>query len=926
MMVMWSKHTGADDPDGIGVVEYMAATMVKKPRPEGGREWIHRVPPPEVLKGDEALMRQTIRAVPFQCRYSSGVLSFEQGDMDVSKFNAGDPELRRRVAEVIREFEDTAYAGIAEEHRPPTFWTTHTHTRRLELNYCMPRAILAGDGRLRSINPHPPGRESIKLFDAFRDVFNARYGWADPEDPARARLTKVPNWAQKIAAEAARAGNEGKKSLVEEIGKSVEAAFAAGEISNRDDLIAQLKAGGNEVARAGRDYITLVNESGVRVRLRGWLFSEAFTSPEAIALRADAPSRLFLPECEERLGERRERRARFHRSRYGGPEWEPPEVTTGPNTPPPLEHLIDQDAPPSLHAKSLGHRPPAAWPKAKPFRPGGQGEIEPDEPREAARRNYKAKLFILIFGATLSEDLLMALRWIDRDSRTVRLVDGSAVMDHGDRISATNATELAVKLMIAEAQAKGWERIKVNGTPEFQRLAVAMAVRAGLDVGNPELAHLVARERSIMKESEDGRLDPDGARVAASSQPPSGSSDGGTGARGTAERASRQLGLALDGCQRAVGQLKQHVRDVGKASHRGVIRVRRQREDEIERFKAEVDLCAVAATLGFAEDRRAGDRNHRVMRHQDGTKLIIGASKAGHWVYSSNCGQAGTVVDLLGWRHGLNLGEIRKHLRPWIGEEAGRPKVDIQLYAPKPKPVPAPADVMKAVAEWESANITMRSIFLERSRGLDPATLANDRFAGTFRVDQRQNAVFPYRNGYGSLIGTERRNRPPKGSKDSFKHYSGAVGIWMSNASPSDTRLVITESPIDAMSHWEMLSPQDRAATRYAVIRSGCADEDLEAVVRAMPVGAVVISACDPNEAGNAYTTKIMAVAAGCGRESRDERPAKGDWNDLLREQQPLRQVLGRGAKLIDKKPTEHRQEPWAGIFKCLRLKTQKLK
>lgn len=79
--------------------------------PDGGRERLRRVPPPEVLKGDAALMRQAIRATPFQCRYSSAVLSFERGDIDVAKFNAGDPELRRRVSELIQAFEDTAYAG-----------------------------------------------------------------------------------------------------------------------------------------------------------------------------------------------------------------------------------------------------------------------------------------------------------------------------------------------------------------------------------------------------------------------------------------------------------------------------------------------------------------------------------------------------------------------------------------------------------------------------------------------------------------------------------------------------------------------------------------------------------------------------------------------------------------------------------------------
>lgn len=317
MMVMWSEHTGADDPDGNGVVEYMAAESVWKPKPEGGRERIQRIPPPEVLKGDEVLMRQAIRAVPFECRYSSGVLSFEHDDVDVAAFNASAPEQRRRVAEVIREFEDTAYAGIPEEHRPPTFWTTHTHTGRLELNFCMPRAILAGNGKLRSINPHPPGNESRHLFDAFRDTFNARYSWADPEDPARARLVKVPNWIQKIAAEARRAGAEPKQRTVERIGEWAEAAVAAGEIRSRDDLIGQIRAAGVQVSRVGADYITLVNEAGVRVRLRGRLFSAAFTSPETLRPVADV-SRLDLPECEARLARHRERRAQFNVRRYGG--------------------------------------------------------------------------------------------------------------------------------------------------------------------------------------------------------------------------------------------------------------------------------------------------------------------------------------------------------------------------------------------------------------------------------------------------------------------------------------------------------------------------------------------------------------------------------------------------------------------------------
>lgn len=137
----------------------------------------------------------------------------------------------------------------------------------------------------------------------------------------------------------------------------------------------------------------------------------------------------------------------------------------------------------------------------------------------------------------------------------------------------------------------------------------------------------------------------------------------------------------------------------------------------------------------------------------------------------------------------------------------------------------------------------------------------------------------------GGIVGTERRDRPPAGSDRSFKTYTAgaAPGIWTSNTSEGDRQLVIVESPIDAMSHWQLSSAEDRAVTRYAAIRSGFRDEDLEALIEAMPADAVIIAAGDPDAAGDGYTTKILATARRVGRACRDERPEGGDWNDVLR-------------------------------------------
>ena len=872
MLVAWSKHTGADDPGGTGVVNYLCNTTGWKPSPNGnGSVFRRRDPPPEILRGDPGLMRQAIRAVDFKCRYSSAVLSFEREDVDVTRFNAGDPVLRGQIDGVIRAFEAAAYAGIAEEHRPPCLWTTHTDTGRLELNFCAPRAILAGDGRIKSINPSPPGGANQKLWDAFRDVMNARYGWADPEDPRRARLTAVPDWLSKIAAAAERAGENPKENIAVEAAELAEAAFAAGEVHSRADLIEKLRAKGMQIPRVGKGYITLMNDQGKRFRLRGRLFSESFISPEALGpIPVGSAPRLVLTECITRLNQLVKNRADFHRFRYGGPEWEAPIVP--PPGVSPVPTVIDTplslaSEPKATKAKSLCERDDTTADL-------GDTEIEAVDPNPVRKARYKAQLFLVIFGMTLPEELLMALRRIDRNTRTVRLMDGAVVTDHGERISASRTSEMAVKLMIAEAQAKGWKEITVKGSPEFQRLAVIEAVRAGIAVATPELRDLFRQEEARWKELTDEQLDPDGARATANRlSDPGGIRGPGDGIDAAARRLSDTGGL-----------LGVAVRRAEQSARRRVNRPRQGRPD-LARIKTEVDLRAVAARLGFLVDERASDRNHTAMRHPDGTKLIVGMSAAGHRVFSSNAGRQGTAIDLLQWRTGATVAEAALQLQALLGAASSEPPTQAPLPAPRKKE----GNAKLAAEEWRSAAATTRSAFLEHERDISAETLASSRFRGTFRVDSHHNAVFPYHLSHG-LVGVERRNRPAPGSDRSFRAYtSGALpGMWMSHPDAADGRLVIVESPIDAMSHFELSPPDERATTRYLAIRNGVPQDELRAVMSRLPTGMMVVSACDNDAAGRAYTEKIKAAAIEVGRDFTTEVPPApaGDWNEALRQQQ----------------------------------------
>lgn len=312
--------------------------------------------------------------------------------------------------------------------------------------------------------------------------------------------------------------------------------------------------------------------------------------------------------------------------------------------------------------------------------------------------------------------------------------------------------------------------------------------------------------------------------------------------------------------------------------------MKQDRATELERIKRDADLRAVAAWLGYEEDHRASDRNHTAMRLGDHKLMIAVNRESGHWCWSDNQGNHGTAIDLVQAVRGGSLGEIRKALRPFIGESSPHPRFDRSRRGAEVKPRPPRGDAGKAKAEWDEAEASARSVFLEKSRGLPAEVLADARFADCFRVDARHNAVFPYRSSW-ELVAVERRNRAPQGSDRSFKSYTaGAVpGVWLSNTTPADSRLVIVESPIDAMSFHAL---QGDPRTRYLALRQGCSPEDLAAAVKDMPAGVVIVAATDADAQGRKYAQEICELARAAGYEAEVLEPDAKDWNEQLLQKQ----------------------------------------
>jgi hypothetical protein len=298
-------------------------------------------------------------------------------------------------------------------------------------------------------------------------------------------------------------------------------------------------------------------------------------------------------------------------------------------------------------------------------------------------------------------------------------------------------------------------------------------------------------------------------------------------------------------------------------------------DTELETFKTDVLLPELAASKGYALDRRASSRNSVVMRHPDGDKIIIARYEGTtHWVYFSvrDDRDNGTVIDFLQNRGIGSLGLVRKTLRDWLG--TSRPDSQLPLFVKDLQPVSR--DRAAVMAAWEMAEPCASLPYLT-GRGLGPDVLALPLFAGCVRVDRRNNALFPHYDRDG-LCGFEVKNKGFTGFAS-----GGVKGLWYSQTKTTDARLVLVESAIDAMSFHAL---QGNMFTRYMSTGGELNPQQpvlLRGAMEKLPPSAVVVLAFDDDEGGDKIAGEVEAVAP-AGRKLLRMRPEGGkDWNQILK-------------------------------------------
>ena len=267
----------------------------------------------EVLRGDPHQVAAVADALAFEHKYTSGVIAWAPDDTPTDA----------QIGAVIDAFEQTAWAGLEPDRYA---WAAVVHRERdggVHVHVLAARCDLETG---RSLNIAPPGWQ--KTFDPLRDAFNAEEGWSRPDDPALARVQQ-PGHRAYVEAAHLRAGLALEPAPRDLIRDYLLQRVEHGTVRNRADVVAALREAGLEVPRQGQDYLTALDPTtGDRWRLKGELYAHDFQRERldrAIAETAGERTpgdrgidRERARTARRELEARREQRAAYHRSRYGG--------------------------------------------------------------------------------------------------------------------------------------------------------------------------------------------------------------------------------------------------------------------------------------------------------------------------------------------------------------------------------------------------------------------------------------------------------------------------------------------------------------------------------------------------------------------------------------------------------------------------------
>lgn len=278
-------------------------------------------------------------------------------------------------------------------------------------------------------------------------------------------------------------------------------------------------------------------------------------------------------------------------------------------------------------------------------------------------------------------------------------------------------------------------------------------------------------------------------------------------------------------------------------------------DPELESFKLRINLTEYAAHLGYMLDKKATSRNCAVMRHSQGDKVVIAKGEDGHWIYFTvnDDRDNGSVIDFAMKRNRINLGQVRKELRPWI--QSSEKRMLSGSFLPTLQPITR--NIAAAAAKYQAADpLTGFNDYLEANRCIPSEVLLDPIFVDRIRIDIRQNCLFPHFTQSG-FSGYEVKNHGFTGFAP-----GGEKGLWCSRPRETDRCFVITESAIDALSYAAVKSMERSRFFSTGGELNHQQPDIIQSAIRNMPRESQIIVAVDNDPGGDRLLEKIHTYLA----------------------------------------------------------------
>lgn len=784
---------------------------------------------PELMRGNPAMFEAVASALPFKNKYTSGVLRFNEKP-DQATLDA-----------IMNEYSRFLTAGLNQP--PELLWVMHQEHGETELHFVVPNVDLESQ---RLFQPYLHKRD-LACRDALDNTINAKYGFTDPDDPANKRLVNSASNYLKTSKD--------RKELAQNIDDFVlnqaKEALKNGFKYTSANAINDIKNLGFGV-KTSRGKLSITHEQmGKPMRLKGAFYESNFSfsqsSVEAIAsdserYRASSRERYEAnaSEYQSLLRQRasavtKKYRASWERVAERNQKYEQAKQTADKNnvtTNPshnngagsvvlPADDLDKKQIVRTLHATTRD----------------STSEKDPDN---KGRLPIHEEQRLRVQGQSRQNDSLQASTIIPCFYLNREI---GRILDQGDKLTAQafKSDKSAAFNIVMQGKGKGWKVMQFTGNDRFLTSAFEYAIKNGIEI-SPKNKH---QQQLLEKVKDHDRTRKDAIRAVEEIV---------IRARDYKERKQDAV--------RKSDSFKQKIKQFDKAIGAREMR----RNDELERFKADINMVEYAKTLGFEVDRKASTAKSIKMKNGSDT-LIISTASDGHGIYfNATSNKSGSIIDLCQEFKGLNLGEVRKELRPWIGRDANA-RTEREHYTPKPEA--SSKNEQLVLNEYAKTEPLLTHPYLT-SRGISQNVQSSAKFANKFRIDERKNVIFPHFKG-GEVVGFEKKN-------NGFTGFSsgGEKALWYSNGLMQSEKIIIVESAIDAMSFEQLYG----AKHNYGYISiGGQPNEQQLQILNKLDKSKVVIAV--DNDAGGESIKKQIDRNNECER----IKPKGKDWNDDLKEQ-----------------------------------------